>query len=69
MNGHSWRRTITKAVTYRIASFTAATAMLGYLLKIPLNLSIGYNILAAGVSFLIFVGNEMAWRRTSWGKK
>ena len=68
MNGHTWRRTITKAITYRIASFTAATLMLGLLLNIPLNLSIGYNILAAGVSFLIFLGNEILWRKTGWGK-
>jgi len=65
---HSWRRTIAKAFTYRLASFTLATIGLGFFLGIPLDLNLFYNAIMALASFVMFITNELLWRKTGWGK-
>jgi len=65
---HSWRRTIAKGLTYRLASFTLASFGLGYFFSVALNVSLLYNGIMAVASMGLYLLNETLWRRTAWGK-
>lgn len=65
---HSWRRTILKALTYRIASFGIGTYGTSAFFKLPIALTAGFGLILMAINFGLFIANELGWRRTSFGK-
>ena len=60
------QRSVTKAVTYRIAA-TVATFSLALIFTGSIEIATSIGILDFIIKFIIYYLNERAWNLTSWG--
>ena len=65
--GESHKRTVVKAVTWRIlATLTTMTIVFLFTKKIFLSLGVGFAEVIAKITFYYF--HERTWQKISWGK-
>jgi hypothetical protein len=65
---HSWRRTLTKGFTYRLTGIPVSM-IAGGIVGVSLNTNLLYSFWVNGISMVVWLAHELAWRKTKWGKK
>jgi uncharacterized membrane protein len=66
VRGDTWKRTVAKAITYRIAILILDFSAI-YLFTGRYDVALGFTVLSNVYTSIVFVLHERGWNRIRWG--